>query len=87
MGDPSMYAIKRLQPTQGSWCWQVDFTRRRQRYSHRFQDTVYRSSDAALRAAVAWRDGMLAHVEAQRQVELRLARLEKTAGRVAVFTP
>lgn len=64
MNDNSMYAIKRLHSTRATRHWQVDFTRRRQRYSHCFHDSVYGSSDAALRAAVAWRDGMLAHIGA-----------------------
>jgi hypothetical protein len=52
----------------------VDFTRRRQRYVHCFHDAMYSSPQAALRAALAWRDGLLAHVEAQHLVERSQAR-------------
>lgn len=64
MNDISMHAITRQQPTSDTGHWQVDFTRRHQRYAHRFHDSIYGSSGAALRAAVAWRDGTLAYIEA-----------------------
>lgn len=78
----SLYAIKRVQPAQGSAYWRVDFTRCRQRFVHCFHDAVYSGSQPALRAAVAWRDGLLAHAEARYLMERRQAKLRSGTQRV-----
>lgn len=55
-----MYAIKRLQAGRGTWYWVVNFSRRGVHHERRFYDPKHGGKDAALRAAIAWRDEELA---------------------------
>ncbi len=55
-----MYAIKRLQASKGTWYWVVNFSRRSVHHARRFYDPKPGGKDAALRAAIAWRDEELA---------------------------
>ena len=58
-----MYAIKRLQASKGTWYWVVNFSRRRVHHERRFYDPKHGGSDAALQAAIAWRDQRLAEAK------------------------
>jgi hypothetical protein len=51
-----MYAIKRLQAGSGTWYWVVNFSRRGVHHERRFYDPKHGGEDAALRAAITWRD-------------------------------
>ena len=55
-----MYAIKHLQADKGTWYWSVNFSRNGQHHYRRFYEPKYGGSDAALQAAIAWRDEKLA---------------------------
>ena len=55
-----MYAIKHLQAGSGTWYWVVNLRRRGQHHYQRFYEPKHGGSDAALKAAVAWRNQMLA---------------------------
>jgi AP2 domain len=59
----SIYALKRLQHDSGVWYWQVAFSRKGQRHVRRFYDSAHGGNAGARRAAVAWRDRMLAQVQ------------------------
>lgn len=77
-----MYAIKRLQIwPAGTWCWSVAFSRAGKRYSRRFYDPKYGGSQAAKRAAMAWRDKQLAEVKPLGIVEFaQIPRSNNTSG-------
>jgi hypothetical protein len=59
----SMYALKRLQHDSGVWYWRVSFSRKSQRHVRRFYDSAHGGNAGARRAAIAWRDHMLAQVQ------------------------
>jgi hypothetical protein len=59
-----MYAIKRLQHDRGAWYWAVNFRRRGVHHERRFYETTYDGKEAALAAAIAWRDRNLAEAKA-----------------------
>lgn len=76
-----MYAIKRFQATSGTWYWCVHFCRRGKRHYHRFYEPMHGGSKAALKAAIAWRDKMLAEVEALQMLEFcQQKRSNNTSG-------
>ena len=58
-----MYAIKHLQADKGTWYWSVNFSRNGQHHYRRFYEPKYGGSDAALQAAIAWRDEKLAEAK------------------------
>ncbi len=64
-----MYALRRMQAGSGTWYWVVNFRRRGQRYSQRFYEPKHGGSDAAKRAAIAWRDEQLAQAQILSMVE------------------
>jgi hypothetical protein len=59
----STYALKRLQHDKGAWYWVVHFSRKWTRYQRRFCNTAHGGNASARRAAIAWRDHMLAQVQ------------------------
>jgi hypothetical protein len=58
-----MYAISHLQAESGTWYWGVHFSRQGKRYYRRFYEPKHGGSAAALKAAIAWRDELLAKLE------------------------
>jgi hypothetical protein len=60
----SRYALKRLQHEKGTWYWGVNFSRAGVHHARRFYDPMYGGNEAALAAAIAWRDDKLAEVKA-----------------------
>ncbi len=64
-----MYAIRRHRAAKEAWCWRVNFKRRGKAYSKSFYDLACGGSEKSKAAAVAWRDGKLAELEALTLVE------------------
>lgn len=76
-----MYALTHLQATKGTWYWAVHFKRRGQTYYRRFYEPKYGGSQAARKAAIAWRDEQLAQAKALTMVEFcQQQRSHNTSG-------
>lgn len=56
----TVYAIGHLQAGTGTWYWCVHFSRGGKLHYRRFYEPKYGGSEAARRAAIAWRDERLA---------------------------
>ena len=69
-----MYAIRRHRAAVNAWCWLVNFRRRGKAYSKSFYDVACGGSKKAKAAAVAWRDGQLARLEALTLLEFHKQR-------------
>jgi hypothetical protein len=75
------YAIKRLRAGTGTWYWFVKFSRRGSFYERRFYDPKHGGTEAALQAAVRWRDAMMAKVRVLRMSEFcQQRRSNNTSG-------
>lgn len=76
-----LYAISRIQPKPGIWCWQVAFRRRGRHYYKSFYDLHRGGPEKSLAAAIAWRDTQLAKIKALDMREFRqLLRATNTSG-------
>lgn len=58
-----MYAISRIEPKPGIWCWSVNFRRRGKAHYKSFYDLQSGGSRKALAAAIQWRDSLLAKTQ------------------------
>lgn len=77
----SLYAIFRIQPKPGIWCWMVAFRRRGKHYYKSFYDVRRGGPEQSLAAAIAWRDAQLARVKALGKREFcQLLRTNNTSG-------
>jgi hypothetical protein len=76
-----MYAIKHFQATSGTWYWVVTFSRHGKMFSKRFYEPKYGGSMRARKAAIAWRDEMLAQIKPMTVVEFsQKIRSNNTSG-------
>lgn len=75
------YAISRIQPRVGIWCWLVAFRRRGEHYYKSFYDVRCGGPEHSLADAIAWRDTQLAKAAALGKREFcRLVRSNNSSG-------
>ena len=76
-----MYAIIRLQHSNGTWCWVVNFSRQGMSYRKSFFDPRYGGLKGARKAAMAWRDEQLAKAQPLSMVNFcQIKRDNNTSG-------
>ena len=75
------YAISRIQPRPGIWCWLAAFRRRGKHYYKSFYDVRRGGPEKSLADAIAWRDEQLAKVTALGKRDFcRLRRTNNSSG-------
>ncbi len=81
-----MYAISRLEPKPGIWCWAVNFRRRGKGYCRHFHDLKLGGVRKALAAALAWRDRQLSRLRTLSKREFcRIVRSSNRSGVPGVY--